>query len=88
MSLLSTPDNDYGHYWDIEMEQEVSSNIVINVDNHIIDTDPYDEYLDRYEHFLDYEDMQLENQYSKNVFHTSSFIVFVVTLIQRYFRGN
>jgi hypothetical protein len=84
-------ENDYGYYWDVENSEEIINNYEnTNIYNKIEEEedDPYEEYLDRYEQHLRYEDNQLQKIYKKN-YKTSSVIMFIigiVNLFKHYFR--
>ena len=79
-------ENDYGYYWDVENSEEIINNYEnTNIYNKIEeeDDDPYEEYLDRYEQHLRYEDNQLQKIYKKN-YRTPSVIMFIVGIINLF----
>ena len=84
-------ENDYGYYWDVENSEEIINNYEnTNIYNKIEEEehDPYEEYLDRYEQHLRYEDNQLQKIYKKN-YKTSSVIMFIISIVnlfKHYFR--
>ena len=79
-------ENDYGYYWDVENSEEIINNYEnTNIYNKIEeeDDDPYEEYLDRYEQHLRYEDNQLQKIYKKN-YKTSSVIMFIISIVNLF----
>ena len=79
-------ENDYGYYWDVENSEEIINNYEnTNIYNNIEEEedDPYEEYLDRYEQHLRYEDNQLQKIYKKN-YRTPSVIMFIVGIINLF----
>ena len=55
--------DDYGQFYDTESNENLMQN-TLNKKDYEYD-DPYEEYLDRYEHHLNYEETQLANDYNK-----------------------
>jgi len=88
---MMNDENDYGYYWDVENSEEIINNYEnTNIYNKIEEEkdDPYEEYLDRYEQHLRYEDYQLQKIYKKN-YKTSAVIMFIISIVnlfKYYFR--
>jgi len=72
--------NDYGQFWDTEMQQPIY-NRSLNINNN----DEYDHYVDNYEIALTNQEHMLEDEYNKThvpgVFSTIGFVIFIVKAV-------
>ena len=84
---MNNEENGYGYYWDIENSEEIINNCehtnIYKRKEEEYQDDPYEEYLDRYEQHLLYEDNQLQKIYKKN-YRTPSVIMFIVGIINLF----
>lgn len=84
---MNNEESGYGYYWDIENSEEIINNYehtnIYKIKEEKYEDDPYEEYLDRYEQHLRYEDNQLQKMYKKN-YRTPSVIMFIVGIINLF----